>query len=183
MPASRRILNSLAGSFIFGSCAHAKMLTVDGLEIYKFSWEKTKQELARRAAFDFACRVESRVPDVSVVQGHLHRSGGGGRDGLWQARCIRSHRCAGGRGSLGAHGCGGVGGRVGVGHKRPGCRRRSACACDQRQLVLPVVLPHLGVLPGCLTGFAPGAMPEHQAPGLPAAPLLDPPLQGSELSG
>jgi hypothetical protein len=54
---------------------------------------------------------------------------------------------------------------------------------DQRQLDLPVVLPHLGMLPGCLTGFAPGTMPEHQAPGLPAAPLLDPPLQGSQLPG
>jgi hypothetical protein len=54
---------------------------------------------------------------------------------------------------------------------------------DRRQLLLPVVLPHLGMLPGCLTGFAPGTMPEHQAPGLPAAPLLDPPLQGSQLPG
>lgn len=59
MPPSRSILNALAISFILSSCAHAKTLTVDGVEVYAFAWEKTKQELGQRAAFDFACPVES----------------------------------------------------------------------------------------------------------------------------
>jgi hypothetical protein len=59
MPASRSILNILAVSFIFSSCAHSEMLTVDGVEVYKAIWEKTTQELGQRAAFDFACPVES----------------------------------------------------------------------------------------------------------------------------